>query len=132
MSLAHAQQGTPPAAPAKSPAASAGLTGTWSGTLRPMVDGQSKGDESAMMVLKQDGDVITGTAGPDAGQQLAIAKGKITTTKEGTAVTFEVTAGSGMVLQFDLKLVDGHLKGGAKAERDGQKMTAEVDVTKTK
>ena len=131
MVVAYAQQTTPAPKPSASPTAAAGtVTGTWTGTFTAS-DGGSPRQEGAMMVLKQDADVLTGTAGPDSERQFAISKGKVATTKEGTAVTFEV-ANDGMVLQFDLKLVNGHLKGGAKAERDGQKLTADLDLARTK
>ena len=129
VALVHAQQSKPAAAP--SPAPASGVTGTWTGSFKMISpDGQTR-DSTAMMVLKQDGDAVTGTAGPDSTQQNAIAKGKIATTKEGTSLTFELPADN-VTVQFELKLVDGHLKGNAKAERDGQKLNAEIDVVRAK
>jgi len=127
-SIVSAQQSAPPAA---TPTAAVNVTGTWNGTLTPSVDGQPRGEEAGLFILKQDGAVVTGTAGPNADQQNAISKGKIATTKDGTVLTFELARDT-MVMQFEMKLVDGHLKGGAKAERDGQKMTATVDFTRAK
>ena len=75
---------------------------------------------------------ITGTAGPNVDQRFPIAKGKIATTKDGTVLTFELTSPGGMLMQFDMKLADGHLKGSAKAEMNGQKRTAAVDFTRAK
>lgn len=128
--VAYAQQSGPSPVPSPKPIVAASLTGTWTGTFKP-TDGGSGREETAMLVLKQEGDVVTGTAGPGADQQMAIAKGKISTTKDGTAVTFDVVADSGTI-GFNLKLVDGHLKGSANAERDGQKRTADVDLTRAK
>jgi basic membrane lipoprotein Med (substrate-binding protein (PBP1-ABC) superfamily) len=127
--IAHAQQGTPSPSPAAKPAAAATIAGTWTGTFKDM---DANREETAMIVLKQDGDVVTGTAGPNADQQFAIAKGKVATTKDGMAVTFELSNGDSMVVLFDLKLIDGHLKGGATAERNGQKLNAQVDVVRAK
>ena len=50
----------------------ADATGTWTGTLAPG-DGTSG---PARLVLKQEGDKVTGTAGPDATAQHAIENGR--------------------------------------------------------
>ena len=105
------------------------LTGTWTGGF--VIQGENPEDEKIHMVTKHTGADFTGTAGPNPDLQWAIAKGKVATTKDGTTVTFEVTS-NGRVIQFDLKLVDGHLKGSAKAEQDGRKMNAAVDVQRAK
>jgi hypothetical protein len=83
------------------------------------------------MVAKQTGADFTGTAGPSAERQWQIVKGKVATTKEGTTVTFDV-ASDGPVIHFELKLVEGRLKGGAKAEQDGRKLNAEIDLGREK
>ncbi|MBK9316926.1 MAG: hypothetical protein IPM55_22170 [Acidobacteria bacterium] len=75
------------------------------------------------MVLKQNGTELTGTAGPNSGQQWEILKGKI----EGNKVTFEVQTDQPLI-KFELMLIDGHLKGQAKAEHEGMTMGAEVDL----
>lgn len=106
------------------------LTGIWNGTF--ITTDESGRDEDKMhMVAKQTGADLTGTAGPSADRQWPIQKGKVVTTKEGTAVTFDV-ASDGPVIHFDLKLVDGRLKGAAKAEHDGRKLNAEVDIAREK
>jgi hypothetical protein len=103
--------------------ASEDLTGKWSGSfIITSSDGETK-DELAYMVLKQNGTELTGTAGPNAETQWPIQKGKV----EGNKVTFEVQSNE-PVIKFDLKLVDGHLKGEAKAEHEGKSMKAAVDV----
>ena len=98
------------------------LTGKWAGSFIISVDGQTK-DDVAYMVLTQKGTELTGTVGPNADQQWPILKGKV----EGSKVTFEVQS-DGPLVKFDLTLADGHLKGEAKAEHDGQTMKAAVDV----
>jgi hypothetical protein len=107
------------------------LTGTWTGTFIPTVGGQQGPVDSAHMVLKQTGVDVTGTAGPNADTQFEIQKGKVATTREGTTFTFDLSTG-GPLIKFDLKLVAGRLKGGAKAEADGQTMTAVIDVGRAK
>jgi hypothetical protein len=103
--------------------ASEDLTGKWSGSfIITSSDGETK-DELAYMVLKQNGTELTGTAGPNPETQWPIQKGKV----EGNKVTFEVQSNE-PVIKFDLKLMDGHLKGEAKAEHEGKSMKAAVDV----
>ena len=82
--------------------------------------------------LKQKGPDVTGTAGPGQDRQVAIANGKVTTVKGVTSVTFDATQPNGRVLNFDLKVVEGRLKGKATAEFDGEKREAAVDVGRTK
>ena len=104
------------------------LTGTWTGTFTP--EGQEPG--GAHLALKQKGAELTGTAGPSAQQQTAIANGKVTTVKGVTAATFETTMDNGLLMKFDVKLTDGRLKGAVTAERDGQKRNAALDVARAK
>lgn len=98
------------------------LTGTWSGSFNTTMNGETK-EDTAYMVLKQNGTELTGTAGPHSGQQWEILKGKI----EGNKLTFEVQTDQPLI-KFELMLVDGHLKGQAKAEHEGMTMSAEVDL----
>src|SRR5262245_55326227 len=108
------------------------VTGRWIGTLKPTGDGEGKPTEHPLVILKQDRDVVTGTIGPDDNQRLTIAKGKLTTTKDGTTFTFELSNNQGMLMQFDLKYVEGRFKGAATAERDGQKRTATFELEREK
>lgn len=99
------------------------ITGKWSGTfLISTSDGNTK-DDMAFMDLKQNGTELTGTAGPNPEKQYTIVKGKV----EGNKITFEAQADE-TVIKFDLTLVEGHLKGEAKAEKDGRSMKAVIDL----
>lgn len=89
------------------------LSGTWTGKFQ--VAGQADKEESAYLILKQTGAELSGSVGPNAERQQAINKGAVTTGKDGTAVTFD-SGRPGHVLTFDLKLVDGKLKGTVKDE----------------
>ena len=109
----------------------AGISGAWSGTLVFMKDGQVVDDDPVYFVLKHEGAAVTGTAGPNAERQFPIAKGKTATTSDGTTITFEVTAGT-LVINFDLKFVNGELKGSAVGDKDGQKQTATVSLKPVK
>ncbi len=74
-------------------------------------------------MLTQKGETLTGTVGPNADQQWQIVGGKV----DGTKVTFDVNA-EGPMVKFTLAVVDGRLKGDARADMDGMTMTAKVDV----
>jgi len=74
--------------------AAADVTGTWRGTLTP--DGRDAGP--ALLILKQEGNAVTGTAGPDANESHPISKGKV----DNDTVTFEVETPDG-VMKFALK-----------------------------
>jgi hypothetical protein len=104
--------------------ASSDLSGKWSGSFLQNLPDGSKKDSQAFMDLKQSGTEITGTAGPSQNQQWEIRKGKVA----GDKITFEIQGDNQPVISFELTLVDGHLKGEAKAERDGQKMSAILDL----
>ena len=104
------------------------VTGTWTGTFTPS-GGQPGG---AHIVLKQKAAEVTGTAGPGADRQVAIANGKVTTVKGVTSVTFDATQPNGLMMKFDLKVVEGRLKGTATAEANGEKREAAVDVGREK
>ena len=104
------------------------LTGVWTGTLNRSEGGSGP----AYLDLKQKEADLTGTAGPDADRQAAIAHGKVTTVKEVTSVTFDATQPNGAVLKFDLKLVEGRLKGKVTMERDGETREGTLDVGREK
>jgi len=104
------------------------VTGVWAGTFT-----RSTGEQSeAHLDLKQKGAEVTGTAGPGLDRQVPIANGKVTTDKDVTSVTFDATQPNGLVLKFDLTVVDGRLKGKATAEANGEKREALIDVGRAK
>jgi hypothetical protein len=76
-------------------------SGRWQGKLS--VNG---GQMPGYLVLKQDGQQITGTAGPDAQNQFKLRKGLA----EGDQVTIEASPSS-TVLRFVLRLKEGKLTG---------------------
>lgn len=105
----------------------ADLTGTWSGTIEfKSPDGETR-TRSAHMVLKQDGNTVTGTGGPDADRQHPMREGKI----DGSKVTFIVDDNS-TAIHFNL-VVDGDtLKGELKSEREGQAISGRLDLKRAK
>jgi hypothetical protein len=106
----------------------ADVSGKWSGSFEVTgPDGEIKSD-TAFLNLKQDGGKITGTAGPSEDHQLTIKTGKI----DGDKIALEVELEDGNLLTLDLVLADEHIKGSAKGEMGGEKMTAKLDVTRVK
>jgi hypothetical protein len=107
--------------------ADANVTGRWSGSFNTMGPNGEARESTALLVLKQTGPDITGTAGPTEDEQFAIQKGKI----EGDKVTLEVDH-DGHTMKFDLVLTADRLTGEAKLSRDGQDLRAKIDVTRAK
>ena len=98
------------------------LTGKWSGSLS-----ETEGDaKSAMLVLKQAGSELTGTAGPNEEKQFPIKNGKV----DGDKVTFDVEAGEA-VMHFELTAAGNRMSGNVHAEHEGEKLSAKVEVTKS-
>lgn len=98
----------------------ADATGNWTGTLTPST---GEGPMPARLVLKQDGNKLTGTAGPDAGEQHTIENGKA----ENGNLTFEVSAAEA-VMRFSLRQEGDEIKGDITRELGGQKETAKLAV----
>jgi opacity protein-like surface antigen len=105
-------------------AMAADVSGKWTGSFTP-----ENGDaQSALLVLKQDGAVITGTAGPDENQQFPIQTGKA----DGNKIVLDVVPTEGTVYHVELVLDGDHMKGDFTAKRDDQTMTAKLDLTRVK
>jgi hypothetical protein len=103
------------------------ITGTWTGSFKMTnSEGQTK-DGTALLLLKQTGAEITGTVGPDEGEQHAITKGRI----EGDKISLESTDG-GVTIKFELALAGDRITGDVNAAGEGRTMKAKLDVTRTK
>ncbi len=101
------------------------LSGKWSGTFK--VDG---GDHTVpqLFILKQQGKALTGSGGPNAGEQYPIEHGRI----EGDQVRFEVTTGE-WKFSYNLKQTEPDaLQGDLKLESVGDSRTAKVSLTRVK
>jgi hypothetical protein len=103
----------------------ADATGKWTGNLIVGSDGGER-TMPAQLVLKQEGTKLTGTAGPNDGEQHPIEKGKV---EDGT-LTFEVPTGE-TVMKFSLKQDGDSIKGTITREREGQTQTAKLEVKRS-
>ncbi len=104
------------------------VTGKWSGSFNVTTPDGGSEDGTAVAVLKQSGSEITGTAGPNEDEQYPINKGKI----DGDKITFEVQPHEGQVVRLSLVLAGDKIKGDAVMERDGEKRTAKLEMTRAK
>jgi hypothetical protein len=111
-------------------AADVNVAGKWSGSFNITAPDGTNQEGTAFLVLKQDGDKITGTGGPDEERQWTIEKGSIS----GGKVTFEVKSEEdGTIFKCNLALEGEHLKGPITAlAPDGQTMAAKADLTRVK
>ena len=86
----------------------ADFTGNWSG------EGLSDGESHPLFfVMKQDGNTLTGSGGPNADEQHPMQNGKV----DGEKVVFDVPAGKG-VLHFELSADGEALKGTVQIRSD--------------
>lgn len=99
----------------------ADATGKWTGTFTLTKDDGQARAKPALLILKQDGDKLTGSGGPDESEQHPIVKGKV----DGNRLTFEVAAGDSTIA-FDVVLEGDQIKGDMK--KTGTAETAKLDV----
>jgi hypothetical protein len=104
------------------------LSGKWTGSFNMNSPDGEQHDGGIVMVLKQKGTELTGTAGPSEDEQFPITKGKI----DGDKITLEVQRGEGQVVKFDLAMAGDRIKGGANLSNNGETRTAKVDVGRAK
>ena len=108
------------------------LTGTWTGTFTSRTSTGEPDEDPAHLQLTQKGGELTGTGGPSPARQMPIMNGKVTTVKDVTSLTFQITEGDAPI-SFDLKLVEGRIKGKATATMpDGSTREAVLDVGRAK
>ena len=104
------------------------LTGKWSGTFEELKpDGSPRRTSGAYMDLKLSGQTVTGTVGPDAASQNEIRNGQLVETK----LTFEMVQEQG-IAKFDLIFDGESIKGSVSAHREGQPLSARVDLKRVR
>lgn len=89
----------------------ADITGTWIGPVK-MKNGDETRNDTAHLVLKQEGGAITGTVGPAEGEGHAITKGTV----EGENVYIEAAIQGENKVILRLKLAGDKMTGELKAE----------------
>ncbi len=100
------------------------ITGKWAGSFDVTTDGGTKPDR-AHMELKQEGDKISGTAGPNVETQWKIENGKLA----GDKLTFHLLVSGGPgVIKFTLTVAEDRIHGDAHGQDGERKMQAKVDV----
>ena len=90
----------------------ADITGAWNGII---VDATSGNKDSALFTLKQEGEKVTGTAGPNATEQFPVSG-----TVKGDEILLEVQAGEGRFITVALKITGDQMTGRMEMRRNGQ------------
>jgi hypothetical protein len=89
----------------------ADVTGTWAGPLTMSNGGETR-EDTALLVLKQEGGAVTGSIGPNEERRYNITKG----TSDGTNVYIEAVIQGEDKMVLTLKLEGEKLAGDLKAE----------------
>lgn len=107
----------------------ADVTGKWSGTFEMTREGEAHSG-GAYMILKQEGNKITGTVGASADQQFPIKMGTI----EENRVHLEIVPDQGPALvKLDLKLeAEDHMLGDLTAEGGDGGFKGKIDLKREK
>ncbi len=101
------------------------VAGKWSGTFKA-----SGGDHGIpqIVILKLDGNKLTGSAGPDAEEQYPIENGRI----EGDRVRFELTSGEWR-FSYDLRRAgEDEMKGNLELTSINNRRTAVVSLSRVR
>jgi hypothetical protein len=101
------------------------VTGKWTGSFK--IAGPDSETGTAFLMLKQSGSEISGTVGPDEGEQHAITKGKI----EGDKITLLVED-QDHTIKLDLVVAGDRITGDANISHEGQTKQAKIEVTRAK
>lgn len=107
----------------------ADVTGNWSGTLEFNRDGETR-SSTALLILKQEANKVTGSIGPDADRRYAIKNGTI----EENRITIEVEPEDGpakVLITLTLQ-ADGRITGDLKADTERGPMTGKLDLKREK
>ena len=105
-------------------ALAADVTGKWTGSF--LAEGQDP--SNAYVILKQTGTSVTGSAGPDEGQQWPLTNGKLV----GNKLTGEVSSPDGMVFKLDLTLEGDRISGDVAMTQEGHTIKGKIDVKRAK
>ena len=102
------------------------ISGKWSGSLEiHKPDGQVD-QTTAMLILTQSGDIVTGTIGPNEDGQMPIKDGKVV----GSEIQINAEMNNGTSIAFHLHLEGDHLKGDLTSDSPDGKVTGKLDLTR--
>jgi len=105
-------------------AMAADLAGKWSGSFK--AEGADH-DIPQLVILKQHGSTLSGSAGPDASEQYQLENGRV----DGNNVSFQVTTGE-WKFSYNLTVEKDSLSGNLKLESTAQVRNAKVTLTRVK
>ena len=105
-------------------AMAADLTGKWSGSFK--AEGADH-DIPQLVILKQQGSTLSGSAGPDASEQYPLENGRV----DGNNVSFQVTTGEWR-FSYNLTAEKDVLSGDLKLESTTENRNARVTLTRVK
>jgi hypothetical protein len=104
----------------------ADVTGKWTGTLQVERNGEQR-DMPAYMILKQDGTKVTGSGGPNAGEQHQISSGRV----EGDKLLLEIALENGS-LKFELTAAENAIEGTVIRDGGERKETGKLSLKREK
>ncbi len=102
------------------------VSGKWAGSFEMTAPDGSVQHDTAVMILKQDGSVVTGSVGQTEDKQTEISNGKA----DGPQIQFTMDTHHGMSMVFHLRTENDHLKGDAEGATSGGNVSAKVDVSR--
>jgi hypothetical protein len=98
-------------------------TGKWSGTFTVSTPNGDHDSGTALLILKQAGTVVTGTAGPNSERQSEIKDGKI----DGDQVQFRVPV-EDAIASVQLRLDGDQMKGQLTVDTPDGKVTGKLEL----
>ena len=101
----------------------ADVTGEWFGVFHVVTPDGGKRDDKAVLILKQQGDEVTGSLGETEEKQFPFKKGKM----NGNMLTIEM---DGNPVLFTLKLDGNKLTGELRDPQTPSKILGQVDLTR--
>jgi hypothetical protein len=102
------------------------ISGKWSGSLEIHKPDGEVDQTTALLILNQSGDTLTGTVGPNADDQLHIIAGKVS----GSDIQLTAEMHDGAQIVFHLHLESDHLKGDLTSDSPDGKITGKLDLTR--
>lgn len=105
-------------------AAQQNVSGIWSGSFDIALPDGGVQHETAFLILKQEGSVVSGSVGQSEDKQSQIKDGKA----DEYGIQFIIESHGGMPMIFHLHLEGGHLKGNASGQMPGGQIIAKVDA----